>query len=115
MKLRDGEVRRIFGVRVLREDEVRRLGSQQAGFRVSPLFWRGSRVLGERIGASGGEFAETGISSAYAGSDRTALFSNFAGEEQVLLLPLHCLFRYIIRVQPTRLVVPSLVIFRKRF
>lgn len=68
---------------------VRRLFSQQVGFRVSPLFWSSpsrSRILGGRIWACGGEFTENGIPGAPPG----ALFSDLAGEELVLMSPLHC-------------------------
>jgi hypothetical protein len=64
---------------------VRRLLSQQVGFRVSPLFWS-SRVLGGRIWASGGEFGENGIPGAPVGSDTKALISNLAGEQPTLTM-----------------------------
>ena len=64
---------------------VRRLLSQRVGFRVSPLFWS-SRVLGGRIWASGGEFAENGIPGAPVGSDTKALISNLAGEQPTLTM-----------------------------
>ena len=88
MSLGVGGDRRILGG-VVGGDGVRRLNPQPVGFRVSPLFWSGSRALGGRIWASGSEFAETGISTSSTGTERAALFSNFAGEESFLLLPLH--------------------------